>query len=128
MSELIYYVAVTVDGFIADKNGDTPAHLFPYDEVLVADFFKQIKQYDTVLMGANTYTFGYKYGLIAGEQAYKGIHHIIFSKGIDFTPAGGVELISGDAVAYTKKLKLRGNKKIWLVVVDSWQRLCWMQV
>lgn len=114
MSELIYHIATTVDTFIADVNGECPPALFATEGDHIQDFLEQIKEYQVVLMGGNTYRFGFKYGLKPGEPAYKDIKHIIFSKTLDFVSNSKVELVKEDAVEYVKKLKGTIDGKIWL--------------
>lgn len=37
------------------------------------DFVQEMKNYDGVLMGGNTYEFGFNYGLVPDEPAYPGV-------------------------------------------------------
>lgn len=112
MTELVYHVAVTVDNFISDKNGNTDDFLQEGEHV--QDFLEQIKNYDSVLMGTKTYEYGFRYGLKPGEAGYKGIKHYIFSKSLNFDSNQDVELVKGDAVSFIANLKKEQNKKIWL--------------
>ena len=56
MQKLTYYVASTLDGFIAREDGSFSD--FPFDEELIADFFATIETFGTVLMGRKTYDVG----------------------------------------------------------------------
>ena len=41
-------------------------------------------RFDTVIMGRNTYEFGYAFGLEPGQLAYPHMEHYIFSSGLTF--------------------------------------------
>ncbi|PKL30446.1 MAG: dihydrofolate reductase, partial [Spirochaetae bacterium HGW-Spirochaetae-10] len=56
MRKLIYHVAVTVDGFIARKNGSVDGFLMQGDHVDA--YLEHLKDYDTVVMGRRTYEAG----------------------------------------------------------------------
>jgi dihydrofolate reductase len=114
MGEITYYVATTVDGYIADRSGDCPPSMFLYEGDHIPDFLNQITNFDYVLMGGKTYEYGFKFGLKPGEPGYKGIKHIVFSRTLDFNSNDDVELVKGNAIEYIRKLKERGDKKIWL--------------
>jgi dihydrofolate reductase len=114
MSELIYHVATTVDNFIAGPDGEVDESIFSYEGEHVSDFLTQIQQYDCVLMGGKTYAYGFQFGLKAGQPAYQGIKHYVFSKTLDFTANEEVALIKENAVAFVKHLKQTPNQKIWL--------------
>jgi dihydrofolate reductase len=114
MSEIIYHIATTVDGLIADRNGDCPPSFFLYEGDHIQAFLDQVKQYDMVLMGGKTYEYGFKFGLKPGEPGYRGLKHIVFSRSMDFESNSDVELVKDDAVAYTRALRDLPGKKIWL--------------
>ncbi len=115
MAELIYHVATTTDGFIADPQGKADGSVFLYEGDHIPDFLNHIKEYAAVLMGRKTYEFGYQFGMKPGEAGYKGIKHYVFSKNIGFDSNEEVEVVQTDAVAFTKQLKTTlGNTKIWL--------------
>jgi len=73
LAELVYHVAVTLDQFIADKNGNADPSIFLYEGEHTDDFLAEIPAYDAVLMGGNTYAYGFQYGLRPGQPAYQGI-------------------------------------------------------
>jgi dihydrofolate reductase len=77
-------------------------------------FLEQIKEYQVVLMGGNTYRYGFQFGLKPGEPGYKGIKHIVFSQSLDFVSTPEVELVRENPVEYVKKLKSEIKGKIWL--------------
>lgn len=120
MTELHYYIATTLDGFIAGPYGEADESIFAYDGDLVSDFLESLKSYDTVLMGRKTYEYGYQYGMKPGEPSgvalasNPGMKHYIFSSSIDFTSNEKVELIREDAAVFVRNLKQKPDKKIWL--------------
>lgn len=85
MRKIIYYVATSLDGFIAGKNNDIS--MFAMDGEGVDQYTYDLQSFDTVIMGRNTYEFGYQYGLKAGEPAYPNMEHFIFSNSISFKNA-----------------------------------------
>ena len=109
MSELLYYVASSLDGFIAHVDGAFDG--FEWDDEVVSDFFEDQKQFGTVLMGRKTYDVGLKEGK---TSPYPGMHQIVFSKSLNESPDAAVELVKSDPVACVKNLKSEKDKPIWL--------------
>lgn len=68
MQPLIYDVAVSVDGFIAGPNGD--ASRFPHQGPWVEAYLARLRSYAVTIMGRETYTFGYAFGMAAGDNPY----------------------------------------------------------
>jgi len=82
MRKIIYYVAISVDGFISGPNEDISG--FVQDGKGVEKYLEDLKEFDTVIMGRKTYEFGYKYGLVPGQPAYSHMDHYIFSRSLNF--------------------------------------------
>ena len=82
MRTIVYYVAISVDGFISGKDDDISGFLH-YDDV-IEKYQNDLKTYDTTIMGRNTYEFGYQYGLKPGQPAYPHMKHYIFSNSLSF--------------------------------------------
>ena len=80
MRELIYDVAMTVDGFICHTDGSADGFV-PEGEHLT-EYLARLETYDTVVMGRKTYEFGYQFGLEPGKRAYAHMAHYIFSDGL----------------------------------------------
>lgn len=114
MAELIYHIAMTLDGFIADIDGKADDSIFLYEGAHVTDFITEIQQYDAVLMGGKTYEYGYQFGLKPGEPGYKGLKHYVFSSTMQFESTAEVELIRSNAVNFIGDLKRREKGKLWL--------------
>ncbi len=127
MSELKYYVACTVDGFIAREDGSFDFFLAEGEHFtdLLASFPETIpahlrdalgvragnKWFDAVLMGRRTYEVGSKVGV---TNPYPQMKQYLFSRTLRESPDEHVELISGDAIAAVKELKKQTGKDIWL--------------
>ena len=85
MRKIIYYVATSLDGFIAGKNDDVS--MFAHRGEGVDQYMYDLQSFDTVIMGRNTYEFGYQYGLMPGQPAYPNMEHYIFSNSLSFEGA-----------------------------------------
>lgn len=78
MNKIVYYVASSIDGFIAGDNGEISGFIVKGKGV--EQYLDDLKEYKTVIMGRNTYEFGYKFGLKPGAPAYPHMNHFIFSR------------------------------------------------
>lgn len=78
MKKVVYYVTVSIDGFICGLDADVPGFVSEGNEV--KQYLDDLKEFETVIMGRNTYEFGYAYGLISGQPSYP----YIFSKSLHF--------------------------------------------
>lgn len=81
MKKIIYYVAISIDGYIS-RAGDDISGFVPGGNG-VEQYLSDLQDYDTVIMGRKTYESGYKYGLVAGQPAYPHMRHYIFSNSLD---------------------------------------------
>lgn len=77
MSKIVYYVASSIDGYIAGENDDIS--MFSQSGDAVDKYLSDLEDFKTVIMGRRTYEFGYQFGLIPGQPAYKHMEHYIFS-------------------------------------------------
>ncbi|MEN8789881.1 MAG: dihydrofolate reductase family protein [Flavobacteriaceae bacterium] len=75
--KIVYYVAVSLDGYICGPQEDVS--LFVGEGNGVEKYLSDLKEFKTVIMGRKTYEFGYKFGLKAGQPAYPHMEHFIFS-------------------------------------------------
>lgn len=82
MRKIVYYVASSLDGYICGLNEDISG--FVGEGSGVNRYLDDLKEYDTVMMGRNTYEFGYRYGLERGQPAYPHMTHFIFSNSLTF--------------------------------------------
>lgn len=82
MPKIVYYVATSLDGYIAGTGDDIS--MFCYQGKGVEQYQKDLEQFATVIMGRRTYEFGYQYGLKPGQPAYPHMEHHIFSESLRF--------------------------------------------
>ena len=127
MRKLKYYVACTVDKFIARENGSFDFFLTAgeqvadlietFPETIPAHFRGQFnitaenRCFDTVLMGRRTYEVGLKEGF---TNPYPHMAQYLFSRTLNASPDQNVELVSTDPVALVRELKQQPGKDIWL--------------
>ncbi|MFJ1747921.1 dihydrofolate reductase family protein [Streptomyces sp. NPDC088116] len=133
MRKLVYYIAVTLDGFIAGPDGANPTgpdgfwpvpddyvrHLAAeYPETLPAPAREALSitaegtHFDTVLEGRKSYEIGLDAGI---TDAYPHLRHLVFSTTLVESPDPAVELVTGDPVAKVRELKQEDGKDIWLI-------------
>ncbi len=92
MRRIVYYVAVSIDGFIEDSSKTSDK--FIHEPSIVEFYLNDLKNFDTTVMGRNTYEHGYKYGMKPGQAAYPHMHHYIFSNTLAFDkPDKNVEVV-----------------------------------
>ncbi|MEV7401028.1 dihydrofolate reductase family protein [Streptomyces sp. NPDC091267] len=133
MRKLVYFIASTLDGFIAGPDGADPSGPdgfwpIPEDYVghLIAEYPETLPgpartalsvtaegtRFDTVLEGRRSYEIGIEAGL---TDAYPHLRHIVFSRTLGESPDPAVEVVAGDPVARVRELKDEEGKDIWLV-------------
>ena len=74
MRGITYYVASSLDGFIAHEDGSFDG--FAWDDEVVSDFLADLKSFETVLMGRKTYEVGLKEGK---TSPYPAMRQVLFS-------------------------------------------------
>ena len=127
MRDVVYYVAVTLDGYIAHADGSFDG--FPWDEAFVADLFASFpetipahlhrnrisradnKWFDAVLMGRKTYEVGVREGITC---PYPTLDQYVFSRTMQESPDEQVELVTEHAVEVVTGLKEQPGKAVWL--------------
>ena len=77
MRKIVYYVASSIDGFIAGENDDISKFILEGNGV--EKYQSDLLNFRTVIMGRKTYEFGYKFGLTPGQPVYPKMEHYIFS-------------------------------------------------
>ncbi|MGX4600335.1 dihydrofolate reductase family protein [Faecalimicrobium sp. JNUCC 81] len=112
--KVILYIAMSLDGYIARKNGDIdwlcgdgsePDSDFGYNE-----FYKNI---DTVILGRTTYDQVVN-ELSVGVWPYEGIDSFVFTSK-DTKDNKYVKFIKEDICDFVKDLKKKEGKDIWVV-------------
>jgi dihydrofolate reductase len=124
---MVYYVAATLDGFIAHTDGSYQG--FPWDETYgaaLAETFPETvpahlrsaehrqmpnKWFDVVLMGRKTYEVGLNEGI---TSPYPTLQQYVFSHTLQASPDPQVTLVSDNAVEVVRALKQGSGKAIWL--------------
>jgi dihydrofolate reductase len=127
MRALVYYVAATLDGYIAHEDGSFGG--FPWDDAfgaaLLAAFPETFpapmrgdgatragnKHFDAVLMGRKTYEVGLREGL---TSPYSTLDQYVFSRTLQESPDAAVTLVAEDAAEVVRRLKQGPGKDIWL--------------
>jgi dihydrofolate reductase len=127
MRDVIYYIACTLDGFIAREDGSFAG--FPWDDRFGADLLTTFpetfpvhlrggdwtaadnKWFDTVLMGRKTYEVGLREGI---TRPYPTLQQYVFSRTMSESPDERVVLVSSNAVERVRKLREDAGRAIWL--------------
>ncbi len=112
MRKIVYYVATSVDGFIAGPGGDISG--FAQQGPGVEKYQQDLQQFDTVIMGHRTYEFGYQYGLPPGQPAYPHMEHYLFSSTLTFEHAHEKVHVLPPDLAHLMALKEQSGSDIYL--------------
>ncbi|MFF3225461.1 dihydrofolate reductase family protein [Nocardia suismassiliense] len=127
MRKLTYYVASTIDGYIATDDGSVdffpvggdhgPAITAQYPETLPTKvreslgIDKRNRYFDTVLMGRKTHDFGVRTGT---SSPYAHLKQYVASTTLPENPDPDVELIASDPLGKVRELKRTEGLGIWL--------------
>jgi dihydrofolate reductase len=127
MRSLVYFVACTVDGYIAAQDGALDAFAFEGPQVrdLLDEFPEMLpghlrdavgplgpnRRFDTVLMGRGTY----EVGLLAGVTSpYPHLRQLVVSATMTERPDPEVELVREGVVERVRALKAEAGADVWL--------------
>lgn len=112
--KLVYYVATTVDHFIAHADGGVDGFLTEGEHI--PDYMNSLRDYDTVIMGKNTYEFGYAYGLKAGEPVptYGHMMQYVMSQTMPEYQHPQLQVIRQSPAAFVAQLKSQTGGQIYL--------------
>ncbi|MGA4786884.1 dihydrofolate reductase family protein [Nocardia sp. AB354] len=129
MRKLLYFVGVSLDGYIAGPGGEydfypvaedmaefvngrypesVPAHIRPQFGMAVDE---PNKEWDTILMGRGTYEPALSAGI---ASPYPHLKQYVVSATLDRVDDPEVELVPSDPVALVRRLKQQDGKDIWL--------------
>ncbi|MCX4388719.1 dihydrofolate reductase family protein [Micromonospora peucetia] len=127
MRKLVYYVASTLDGFIAAPDGaydffqlhpDVTAHLATnWSQTLPTFAHQQLGidepegRFDAVLMGRATYDPALKVGV---TSPYAHLKQYVFSRTLPPAAEPEVEIVSTDPVEFVRELRRQPGRDIWL--------------
>ena len=127
MRKLIYFVAATIDGFIAAPDGGID--VFPLEpdllDFVVAEYPETLpthvrtrigldapnRVFDTLVMGKGTYDPALALGI---TSPYAHLKQYVFSRTAEAAPEPEVEIVTGDPVELVRRLKLQDGLDIWL--------------
>ena len=133
MRKLVYLVASSLDGFIADPGGSDPsgpdgfwpiaedyvAHLVDhFPETLPGDARAALgikspgRRFDTVVEGRKSYEIGLAAGV---ADAYPHLRHVVFSTTLSGAPGTDVSVVSDSPVETVRAMKAENGSDIWLV-------------
>lgn len=112
MKEIIYYVATSLDGYIAGPDEDVSRFVGEGDGV--RQYLEDLQAFDTVIMGRKTYEFGYKYGLEPGKLAYPHMEHYIFSDSLKLDRKDEKIHVASLDIALIEALKAGEGSPIYL--------------
>ena len=112
MRKIVYYVASSLDGFISGLNDDISGFVATGNGV--EKYLADLAKFDTVIMGRNTYEFGYKYGLQPGQPAYPHMKHYVFSNNLKFENPNPQVQVKGLDLSEIDKLKAEEGTDIYL--------------
>lgn len=132
MRTLTYYVASTLDGFIAGPDGGDPSTedfmaVTPDLVEFIATHYPETlpgpardamgltepgRVFDTVVEGRRSYEIGLAAGI---DDAYPHLRHLVVSTTLGEAPAAAVEVVAGDPLARVRELKAEDGLGIWLV-------------
>jgi dihydrofolate reductase len=129
MRKLTYFVAATVDGFIAAPDGSFGFFPFSADSALAQHLRSEYPEtlptalrqalgfddapnrvFDTVVMGRGTYEPALKEGI---TSPYRHLRQYVFSRSLASTDPD-VTVVADDPVAFVRTLKAEDGRGIWL--------------
>lgn len=127
MRKLVYYVAATLDGFIAGPDGQFDFFRFEGEvaEMILAEFPETMpvqargplgvaaapnRHFDTVIMGRGTYGPGLAAGI---TSPYPHLRQYVVSSTLTTTESE-VEIVADDPVGFVRDLKRQPGQDIWL--------------
>jgi dihydrofolate reductase len=128
LRNLVYYVAITLDGFIAGPDGGDPSgtSYFPLHEDLIEFIVTEFPEtlpgqarqamgseapnqnFDTVLMGRSTYEAG------RVANPYPHLRQLVVSTTLGQSPDSAVELVTTDPLQAARALKAEDGLDIWM--------------
>jgi dihydrofolate reductase len=112
MAKIVYYVASSIDGFIAGPNDDISDFVAGGNGV--DQYLADLQKFKTVIMGRRTYEFGYQYGLEPGQPAYPHMEHFIFSDSIEIEKMADNVHIEPRSIERVKEIKAASETDVYL--------------
>lgn len=127
---LTYFVAMSLDGFIAGPDGSDPSSWWPITEDYVSFLREEYPEtlpgpareamglndagtrFDTVVEGRRSFEVGLAAGL---SDAYPHLRHLVVSTTMDPILDSAVQVVGDDPVGRIRELKAESGLGIWLV-------------
>jgi len=111
MRKIVLYIASSLDGYIARRNGGVDWLDNFNDTGEDYGYYKFYDSIDVTLMGNKTY----KTSMSLGDFPYKVKKNYVFTKQNILPQADYVEFINNNIVSFSKELKTQKGKDIWLI-------------
>jgi len=128
MRKLVYYVGITLDGYIAGPDGEVD--FYPLSDAMAAWINERYpetipthirpaaglvgvpnRRFDTIVMGRGTYEPALDIGV---TSPYAHLRQVVVSSTLGASPDPDVELIAADPLEAVRKLKQEDGLDIWL--------------
>ncbi|MGL4903495.1 MAG: dihydrofolate reductase family protein [Cetobacterium sp.] len=114
MRKIILYIAMSLDGYIANKDGKVDwLEGDGSDKNNVGTYFSFIENIDTVILGYKTY-HQIITELSPQEWPYKGMKSYVFKNKIEPSNNEDIEFINEDIISFVQNLKNKNGKDIWI--------------
>ncbi|MEK6902333.1 MAG: dihydrofolate reductase family protein [archaeon] len=107
MRKLTLFIATSLDGYIARTNGEID-WLFTDQDYGYQKFYESVS---TLLVGRKTYELS----LTFPEYPYAGKEVFVFTRNPRLKPDSRVQLVEKNIIQFTRELKKKRGKGIWLV-------------
>lgn len=112
MKKIVYYVACSLDGYIAGKNDDISKFILQGEGV--EKYQSDLANFKSVIMGRKTYEFGFQYGLEPGQPAYPNMEHHIFSNSLKIDNLSESVKIANLSVDKVNEIRQNAKTDIYL--------------
>ena len=122
MRKIIYYVASSLDGYIAGNNDDISQFILQGEGV--EKYQSDLANFETVIMGRKTYEFGFQYGLKPGQPAYPNMKHHIFSNTLKIDNLS--EFVKIEKLSVDRVNEIRQNTKTDIYLCGGGEFAGWL--
>ena len=114
MRKIVLFTAISMDGFIARKDGDiswlnNPDFALEGEDYGYTEFYRSV---DTTLMGNNTYRQIMGFGV---PFPYPDKENYVLTRSESEEPTDEVMFVTGNIADFTRQLKEQEGEDIWLV-------------
>ncbi|MGL5972848.1 MAG: dihydrofolate reductase family protein [Oscillospiraceae bacterium] len=114
MREVVLYISSSIDGYIADKNGDVNWIKGQSEDFIVPDRYSDfIQDIDTVILGYSTYKQIVE-ELSVGDWPYKGLQTYVFTSKEIKSDDPSIIFINDEIKTFINEIKNKEGKDIWV--------------